>query len=232
MRSNRKAEILLVENKASIEQLRFTLEDAGYILRVVPAAQLSGDRLPYRAPDLLLLDLDLANSGGPEPVRALRSHYPSPLLVLSVSGEEPLKVAALDAGADDYLTRPFGDAELLARVRALMRRPRAEEPDSVYHFGPISLDLARRRVLSHGQPVKLTATEFALLQLLVVNRDTVLTHREILRELWGPQAESYVHYLRTYMMRLRRKFGPEVNAAGYFQTESSVGYRFVSEPLK
>jgi two-component system KDP operon response regulator KdpE len=232
MRSNRQAEILLVENDASIEQLKFTLEDAGYVLRVISAGQLCRDRLPFRAPDLLLLDLDAASIAGSEPVRTLRSRYPTPLLVLSGSSEEPLKVAVLDAGADDYLTRPFGDAELLARVRALLRRPRAEERDSVYRFGPIELDLTRRRVLSSGQPLKLTATEFALLQLLVVNRDNVLTHREILRELWGPQAENYVHYLRTYMMRLRRKFGPDVNAAGYFQTESSVGYRFVSEPVK
>jgi two-component system KDP operon response regulator KdpE len=232
MRGNRQAEILLVENTASIGQLQFTLEDAGYVLRVIPAGQLSRDRLPFRAPDLLLLDLDEVNDTGPEPVRTLRSRYPTPLLVLSGLCEEPRKVAALDAGADDYLTRPFGDAELLARVRALLRRPRAEEPDSVYRFGPIELDLTRRRVLSSGQPLKLTATEFALLQLLVVNRDNVLTHREILRELWGPQAENYVHYLRTYMMRLRRKFGPDVNAAGYFQTESSVGYRFVSDPVK
>jgi two-component system KDP operon response regulator KdpE len=137
----------------------------------------------------------------------------------------------LDAGADDYLVKPFSGGELLARLRALLRRahPEAAVEDN-FQFGSIQVDLERSRVLRDGRMVKLTAMEFSLLRLLVTHRDKVLTHRHILRELWGPQATGNTNYLRIYMMRLRKKLGEEVDSAGHFQTESGVGYRFVSDP--
>jgi two-component system KDP operon response regulator KdpE len=234
MTAERKSKILLVDDQAPLRRpLRHKLEAAGYAVREAQTgAQVMGE-FTRHAPDLVILDFWPPGSSGPEVLRGLRALHSAPVLVLSDWGEETNKVAALDAGADDYLTKPFGEAELLARLRALLRRVRpVASMRGKYRFGPIELDLARRRVLCEGRSIRLTATEYSLLRLLVMNRDNVLTHRHILRELWGPHAEGYVHYLRTYMMRLRRKFGQEVSAAGYFQTESSVGYRFVSEPAR
>ena len=230
--AERKSNILLVDDEAPLRRpLRHKLEAAGYAVREAESGSQAMTEFARQTPDLVILDFGVRDSSGTEVLRGMRALHAAPVMVLSEWGEETSKVAALDAGADDYLTKPFGEAELLARLRALLRRVRPAEPArGKYRFGPIELDLAHRRVLRAGKPIKLTATEYSLLRLLVLNRDNVLTHRQILRELWGPQAEGYVHYLRTYMMRLRRKFGEEVNAAGYFQTESSIGYRFVSEP--
>jgi two-component system KDP operon response regulator KdpE len=161
----------------------------------------------------------------------MRTHCTVPVLILSVLEREQNKIDALDAGADDYLTKPFGGGELLARLRALLRRAEpVSAAEMIFRFGLIQVDLERSRVLYDGRLVKLTATEYRLLHLLVSNRDKVLTHRQILRDLWGPQATGNINYLRIYMMRLRRKLGEDLDTAGHFQTESGVGYRFVSEP--
>jgi two-component system KDP operon response regulator KdpE len=147
------------------------------------------------------------------------------VLILSVLGQEENKVAALDAGADDYLTKPFGGAELLARLRALLRRIKPAESASSVTFGTVEVDLVRRTVRKDGAPVKFTAKEYALFHLLVTHRGRVLTHRQILREVWGPELEGQTHYLRVFMMRLRRKIEDDADAPKYLQTESGIGYR-------
>ncbi len=232
MNPERKPEILLVDDEAQIRRLlRYTLEEAGYAVREAETARIALGEIALQAPDLLILDLGLPDSSGAEVLRAMRPLSSAPVLILSVLGREQSKIAALDAGADDYLTKPFDSGELLARLRALLRRAHpAAAAERNFRFGPIEVDLDRSRVLRNGQMVKLTAMEYGLLRLLVMHRDKVLTHRHILRELWGPQAAKNTNYLRIYMMRLRRKLGEDLDSAGHFQTESGVGYRFVSNP--
>jgi two-component system KDP operon response regulator KdpE len=233
MRTERKSDILMVDDEAQIRRLlRLTLEEAGYGIREADSGRVALGEITLGAPDLVILDLNLPDTPGTEVLRALRRLCSVPVLVLTVLGHERSKIEALDAGADDYLVKPFSSGELLARLRALLRR---SNPDSAaegnFQFGPIQVDLERSRVLRDGRMVKLTAIEFSLLRLLIANRDKVLTHRHILRELWGPQAVGNTNYLRIYMMRLRKKLGEDVDSAGHFQTESGVGYRFVSDPV-
>lgn len=163
-------------------------------------------------------------------LKRLREWSQTPVLVLSVFGEENRKIEALDAGADDYLIKPFGGGELLARLRALLRRTKPNEAPSIIRFGTVEVDLTDRRVTKDGETVKLSAKEYALLRLLVTHRDKVLTHRQILSEIWGPEAEGQTHYLRVFMMRLRRKIEDEPDSPRHLQTESSIGYRLVSDP--
>ncbi len=225
--------VLLVDDEAQIRRmLRFTLEEAGYGVREAESGRIALGEIALTVPDLVILDLGLPDTSGTEVLRALRKLSSIPVLILSVRGGEQDKIEALETGADDYLTKPFGGGELVARVRALLRRVHtAEAAEKVFTFGPIQVDLDRSRVLREGRPVKLTSLEFKLLRMLVLHRDKVLTHQHILGELWGPKATSKTNYLRIYMMQLRRKLGEEVDSAGHFQTESGVGYRFVSDPM-
>jgi two-component system KDP operon response regulator KdpE len=168
---------------------------------------------------------------GLEVLKRLREWSVVPVLILSVFGQEDNKIAALDAGADDYLTKPFGGGELLARLRALLRRAKSlDETPTAVRFGPIEVELTDRKVTKKGVVIKLTAKEYALLHLLTTHRDKVLTHRQILEELWGPDGAGKTHYLRIFMMRLRRKLEDEPDSPRYLQTESNVGYRLVSDP--
>jgi len=226
-----KSEVLVIDDEIQIRRLlRLTLEDAGYAVREAETGQAGLQEVTREAPDAVILDLGLPDVPGVEVLSRLRLRSAIPVLILSVFGQEGSKIAGLDAGADDYLTKPFGDGELLARLRALLRRIKPAVASNVFGFGAIEVDLERRRVTKDGRVVKLTSMEYALLQLFITHRDKALTHRQILRELWGPKAEGQTHYLRTYMMRLRRKLEDEVDAPRYFQTESGIGYRFVSEP--
>ena len=225
-----KPEILIIDDENQIRRLlRFTLEDAGYGVREAATGHGGLVAAAHQPPDAIILDLGLPDLPGVEVLKQLREWSALPVLILSVFGQEGSKVAGLDAGADDYLTKPFGGSELLARLRALLRRVKPAEIASVVRFGAIEVDLVRRHVTKDGRKVKLTAKEYSLLRLLVTHRDKVLTHRQILHELWGAKMEGQTHYLRVFMMRLRRKLEEEPDAPKYFQTESGIGYRLVSD---
>jgi len=224
-------EILLIDDEAPIRRLlRSTLEEAGYRVRSAGTGAEGWHEFMQAQPDAIILDMGLPDQTGLEVLARLREKSDLPVLILSVFGQEGSKVAGLDAGADDYLTKPFGNQELLARIRVLLRRKLPDPAGAVVRFGEIEVDPARRKVIRAGRPVKLTAMEYGLLQFFLKHRDRALTHRQILRELWGPKAEERTHYLRIYVMRLRRKLEGESDEPGHFQTESGVGYRFVSEP--
>jgi two-component system KDP operon response regulator KdpE len=226
-------EVLVIDDEIQIRRLlRMTLEEAGYTVREAETGRAGQDEVLRHSPDAIILDLGLPDESGVEMLKRLREWNPVPVLILSVFGQEGSKIAGLDAGADDYLTKPFAGGELLARLRAVLRRIKPAVATNVFRFGRVEVDLARRRVTKDGQPLKLTSMEYALLQLFITHRDKVLTHRQVLRELWGPKAELQTHYLRTYMLRLRRKLEDDLDAPRYFQTESGIGYRFLSEPAE
>jgi two-component system KDP operon response regulator KdpE len=226
-----KPDILVIDDEVQIRRLvRLTLEDAGYLVREAETGQAGLDEAARKTPDAIILDLGLPDRPGIEVLGQLRQTSVAPVLILSVFALETNKIAGLDAGADDYLTKPFSGGELVARLRALLRRIKPAVASNAFRFGKVEVDLARRRVTREGKPVKLTAIEYAMLQLFITHRDKVLTHRQILRELWGPKAEEQTHYLRIYMMRLRRKLEDELDEPRYFHTESGIGYRFVSDP--
>ena len=223
-------EVLVVDDEVQIRRLlRVMLEAAGYAVREADAGQIGLNEAAFRRPEALILDLGLPDLPGVEVLKRLREWSNVPVLILSVRGAESDKVAALDAGADDYLTKPFGSGELLARLRVLLRRTQTPEETGVVRFGPVEVDFARRVVTRGGAEVRLTAKEYALLRLLLVHRDKVVTHRQVLREIWGPKAEDQTHYLRVYMARLRQKLEDEPNQPKYFRTESGIGYRFSGE---
>jgi len=225
-----KPEVLVIDDEIQIRRLlRFTLGDAGYAVREAETGHSGLVAAAHQAPDAIILDLGLPDMPGVEVLKRLREWSALPVLILSVFGQEGSKVAALDAGADDYLTKPFGGAELLARLRALLRRVKPAGVATTVQFGTIEVDPVRRLVTKGGTPVKLTAREYDLLRLLVAHRDRVLTHRHILRELWGPKMDDRTHYLRIFMMRLRRKLEDEPDAPRYLLTESGIGYRLVCD---
>jgi two-component system KDP operon response regulator KdpE len=222
--------ILLVEDEKEIRRfVRMALEMEG--CRVIEAEGCKRGLIEAgtRKPELLILDLGLPDGDGVELIRDLRGWSSMPVIVLSARSQEADKIQALDAGADDYLTKPFGVGELLARVRAVLRRlSRAGDTgQTLVKFGEVSVDLVRRVVEKAGQPVHLTPIEYRLLALLINNAGKVLTHRQILREVWGPTYGESSHYLRVYMGHLRQKLEDDPTRPRYIITETGVGYRFV-----
>jgi len=222
--------VIVVEDEPQIRRfVRSALESENW--RVFEAGTLKEglSETATRRADLVVLDLGLPDGDGIELIRAMRTWSGSPVLVLSARGEEKDKIQALDAGADDYLAKPFGIGELLARVRALARRGvRGEAGEPVFRFGDIEVDFANRVVKRAGQTVRLTPIEYRLLTLLAANAGRVLTHRQILREVWGPAHVEHEHYTRIYMGHLRRKLEADPAQPRFLLTDTALGYRLVT----
>ncbi|MCW8131085.1 MAG: response regulator [Planctomycetota bacterium] len=225
-----KERILVVEDDAKLRRfLDISLTQQGF--RVEGAANgAEGIRLAAsNLPDLIILDLGLPDMDGVEVIRTLREWSSMPILILSARDQERDKVAALDAGADDYLTKPFGNAELLARIRVAMRhaaRRQTQEQEPVFREGELEVDLHARIVRLAGQEIHLTPIEYRLLTALIGHAGKVVTHGQLLRMVWGPNSEEEHQYLRVYMNQLRRKLEPEPAKPKYLLTEPGVGYRF------
>ncbi len=220
--------VLVIEDEPQVRRfLRTSLQAHGFAVLEAENGALGLREAAQHVPDLVLLDLGLPDMDGTEVVRRLRSWSRVPVLILSARGEERNKVEALDAGADDYLTKPFGFAELLARMRAALRRAARPEgaEESVLTEGPLKIDLARRRVELAGQEVRLTPIEFRLLAVLARHAGRVVTHRQLLTEVWGPQSAGETQYLRVYLTHLRRKLEPDPSRGRIFHNEPGVGYR-------
>jgi two-component system KDP operon response regulator KdpE len=225
-----KPEALVIDDEVQIRRLlRVTLEAGGFEVRDCDSGQLGLSEIALRRPDVVVLDLGLPDISGVEVLKRLREWTQVPVLILSVLGHEDDKVAALDAGADDYLTKPFNGRELLARLRVMMRHTQPNDGISVVRFGSIEIDFTRRIVTKRNQEVSLTAKEYTLLRVLVSHRGKVLTHRQILRDVWGPNSEARTHYLRVYLDRLRRKLEDDPKHPKFFVTVLGVGYRFIGE---
>jgi two-component system KDP operon response regulator KdpE len=223
-------EILIIDDELQIRRLlRVTLEGTGYRVREAATAALGLNEAAVRRPDAVILDLGLPDADGLDVLRRLREWSGLPVLILSVRGEETQKIAALDAGADDYLTKPFGGGELLARLRVLLRRAQPAGEVSIVNFGDVEVDYTTRTVTRAGTDVHLTGKEYALLRLLLQHRGKVVTHRQLLRDLWGEKAEDQTHYLRVYMTHLRQKLEPDPSRPRHLKTESGIGYRFTDD---
>jgi two-component system KDP operon response regulator KdpE len=219
---------LIVEDEPQIRRfVRSALEEEGWIVHESVSMQRGLIDAGTRKPDLVVLDLGLPDGDGIDFIADLRKWSTVPVIVLSARVAEGDKISALDAGADDYLTKPFGVGELLARVRATLRRQRQPAADSagLVHFGDVSVDLQNRRVNKGGQSVHLTPTEYRLLSVLVSNAGRVMTNPQLLRAVWGPSQAENGHYLRIYMGHLRHKLEDDPAQPRYLLTETAVGYR-------
>ena len=225
--------IVVIEDEPQIRRfLSAALTGQGYRLFEADTGEDGLIEAASRQPDVVILDLGLPDIDGIEVIRRLREWSAVPIIVLSARGHERDKVAALDVGADDYLSKPFGVEELLARMRVALRhhaRVDRESTESTFTVGEIQIDLGRRRVLVRGAEVHLTPIEYRLLATLVRHAGRVITHRQLLREVWGPNAEDQAHYLRVYMAHLRRKLEVDSARPRYLSTEPGVGYRLLTE---
>ena len=219
--------ILVVDDEPHIlRALETTLRGAGYEIETASTGEDALIKAKVLPPDGVILDLVLPGKSGDEVCRELRGWSDAAVVVLSVVGDEPDKVAALDAGADDYVTKPFGMDELLARLRAALRRAQPES-EPVLHVGDLEIDLEKQAVRSNGSLLQLTPHEFRLLRLFVLNEGKLLTHRKILSEVWGAAYQTESHYLHVYVSQLRRKIEPDPARPRYLLTETGAGYRFV-----
>jgi two-component system, OmpR family, KDP operon response regulator KdpE len=221
--------IVLIEDEPPIRKfLRAILMSQGYRLFEAATGADGLVEAATRQPEVVIVDLGLPDMDGLEVIRRLREWSPVPIIVLSARGQETDKVAALDMGADDYVSKPFGAGELLARIRVALRHAvgaSREDGDGIFTVGDLRVDLARRHVFVVGKEVHLTPIEYRLLTVLIRHAGKVLTHRQLLKEVWGPSHTDQPHYLRVYMAQLRRKVEADPARPRYLLTESGVGYR-------
>jgi two-component system, OmpR family, KDP operon response regulator KdpE len=224
--------VLVVDDDAQIlRAVRTGLQARGYQVSTASNGETALDRLSTESVDLVVLDLSLPGIDGHEVIRRLRTFSDVPVLILSVRESQDDKVAALDAGADDYLTKPFAIGELLARMRAVERRAQpAQGGIPVVRFGDLEVDLAKQLVRLDGQPLHLTATEYRLLEAFVTHPGKLLTHGWLLSRIWGPGYATETHYVRVYVRALRRKLGDDPGQARFIVTEPGLGYRWQPEP--
>jgi two-component system, OmpR family, KDP operon response regulator KdpE len=225
--------ILLVEDETPIRKfLRAAMDESGYRLVEAETGKQALAEATQHPPDLVILDLGLPDIDGQEVLKRLREWSKAPILILSARDQEQQKIAALDAGADDYLTKPFSTGELLARIRVALRHAEhvgADRQMQFYERGDLKVDLAARRVFVRGDEVHLTPIEYKLLTTLVHNAGKVVTHRQLLKEVWGPQQVQETHYLRVFMAGLRRKIEADPAQPQYLLTEQAVGYRLAAD---
>jgi two-component system KDP operon response regulator KdpE len=219
---------LIIDDEIQIRRLlKINLEAAGYRVFEAVNGQTGLTEAAQRRPDIVVLDLGLPDLDGVTVLKRLREWTNVPVIVLSVRDRDEDKIAALDHGADDYLTKPFSAGELLARLRVALRHAQPPLDTAVFHTDQLEVDLTSRTVKVQGKPIRLTATEYALLQLFVKHAGKVLTHRQILKEVWGPTYVEQTHYLRVYMTHLREKIERTPSAPELLITEPGVGYRLV-----
>jgi two-component system KDP operon response regulator KdpE len=227
-----KPRVLVIDDEAQLRRaVTRSLEGHGYQVREAEDGAAALSAFEVFKPDVVLLDMMLPDMSGVQVCRELRRKHRTPIIILSVIGEERMKVAALDEGADDYLTKPFGMDELLARIRVALRRgasDRAQQP--VISLAGLVIDLERRAVALDGEEVRLTPTEYSLLKYLTTNAGKVLTHAMILREVWGAEYADDTHVLRTCINQLRAKLGDDPASPRFIRTDPGVGYRFLAEP--
>ena len=222
--------VLIVDDEPAIQRfLKTALANGEFALFQAENGHAALSATVTTKPNVILLDLGLPDLDGVEVIKRIRQWSQVPIIVLSVRDREADKVHALDAGADDYLTKPFGVGELLARIRVMLRRSLQQVPEPVYLIDELEVDLARRLVLLRNEPVSLTPTEYELLRLLVTNAGKVLTHRQILKQIWGAVYLDQPHVLRVNISNLRHKLEKDASRPRYIVTESGVGYRFKSE---
>lgn len=223
--------ILVVDDEPAIQRfLKTALSDGEFTLYQAENGRDALAAAVATKPDVILLDLGLPDMDGVEVIDRIRQWSQVPILVLSVRDRESDKVRALDTGADDYLTKPFGVGELLARIRAMLRRSLQQLPEPIYRIDDLEVDLARRLVLLRGEAISLTPTEYDLLRLFVTNAGKVLTHRQILKQIWGTAYIEQPHILRVNVSKLRQKLEKDASRPRFILTESGVGYRFRSAP--
>jgi two-component system, OmpR family, KDP operon response regulator KdpE len=221
---------LVIDDEPQIRRLlRVTLAANGYRVADASSGQDGVVQAAQRKPDVILLDLGLPDLDGLQVLKRIREWSRTPIIILSVRDREEEKVAALDSGADDYVTKPFNSAELLARLRAALRHGQPQGAEAIFRTGNLEVDLSKRVVLKSGVEVKLTPIEYALLRLLVTHAGKVLTHRQLLQEVWGAKAIDQTHYLRVHIAHLREKLEANPSAPELILTEPAVGYRLLCQ---
>jgi len=224
---NNQPMILVIDDELQMRRLlRMTLENGGYRYCESENGELGLMEAAQKKPDAVVLDLGLPDLDGVEVLKRLREWNKVPVLILSVRDDEKQKVAALDAGADDYVTKPFGQEELLARLRVLLRHAPENSDLPIFESGNLRVDFSSRQVFVNREEVKLTLTEYSLLKLFIQHAGKVLTHRQMLREIWGPNSEERTQYLRVYITHLRQKIESNPDKPQHIKTESGIGYRF------
>jgi len=223
-----KAEILIIDDEPQIRKmLEITLQTNGYLSKSAVSAKEGLIMAANHPPELILLDLGLPDENGHVVLQKLRQWYTNPVIILSVQKNEGGIIKALDNGANDYLSKPFRTGELLARIRSALRDSATEDGDTTLNFNDLQIDLSTRMVKKNNQLVKLTATEYNLLAILIKNEGKVLTHQYLLRAIWGPGFINQSQYLRVFIAQIRKKIETDANRPEYLLTESGVGYRFI-----